>query len=250
MDRVSRGGALLAAARWLRFAAMLGTFWAGAGLFSLACWPLLLLPRAPRQRWARAGMMRGFRGYLALMHWSGEARFDLAALDAMRGAGPLVLAANHRSLLDAVLVVSRLPDIVCVAKPALWRHPCLGGALRAAGYLRADAPLQLVRDGVRTLAAGGQLLVFPEGRRGDGVVLGPLMGGFATIARHADVPVQTLVIESNSGFLGPGWPVLRAPDARLFYRVRLGERLRVESGRQQQGRAAVANSLAAALAAS
>jgi len=53
----------------------------------------------------------GFRCYLQLLALTGVFRFDLRALDALRDAGPLIIAPNHPSLLDAVMVLSRLPNV-------------------------------------------------------------------------------------------------------------------------------------------
>jgi len=39
--------------------------------------------------------------------------------------------------------------------------------------------------------------------------------------------VQTVFIESNSPFLGKGWPLFRRPAFPLVYRVRLGRRMTV-----------------------
>jgi hypothetical protein len=44
------------------------------------------------------------------------------------------------------------------------------------------------------------------------------------IAKHANVPVQTLVIETDSPFLSKGWPLFRRPTLPITYRVRLGKR--------------------------
>jgi len=44
------------------------------------------------------------------------------------------------------------------------------------------------------------------------------------IAKHALVPVQTVLIESNSAYLGKGWPIFRKPAMPIYYHVRLGRR--------------------------
>jgi hypothetical protein len=44
------------------------------------------------------------------------------------------------------------------------------------------------------------------------------------IAKHANVAVQTLVIETDSPFLSKGWPLFRRPTLPITYRVRLGKR--------------------------
>ena len=38
------------------------------------------------------------------------------------------------------------------------------------------------------------------------------------------MPVQTVFIETNSGFLGKGWSLLWTPKMPITYRVRLGKR--------------------------
>jgi hypothetical protein len=43
------------------------------------------------------------------------------------------------------------------------------------------------------------------------------------LTRHP-VPVQTLIIDTDSPFLGKGWPLFRRPDLPIVYKVRLGKR--------------------------
>ncbi|HEX3396621.1 MAG TPA: hypothetical protein VHS76_07955, partial [Steroidobacteraceae bacterium] len=52
----------------------------------------------------------------------------------------------------------------------------------------------------------------------------PLVGSVGLIAKHAKVPVQTLVIETDSPFLSKGWPLFKRPELPITYRVRLGQR--------------------------
>ena len=47
------------------------------------------------------------------------------------------------------------------------------------------------------------------------------------MARRAGVPVQTVFLESNSGYLGKGWGLFRKPEFPLVYRARLGRRFDV-----------------------
>ena len=41
---------------------------------------------------------------------------------------------------------------------------------------------------------------------------------------RAKVPVQTVLIETDSPFLAKGWPIYKVPRLPLAYRVRLGRR--------------------------
>jgi len=167
---------------------------------------------------------RGFRMYLGALRAAGACRFDLDALDGLRGAGPLILAPNHPSLLDAVMLLSRAPQAACVLKAALLDSVLFGAGARLAGYIRNDPPMGMVRRSVEVLREGGQLLLFPEGTRTVRAPLNPFRGAIALIARRAGAPVQTVFIEADSAFLGKGWPLTRRPPLPLHYRVRLGRR--------------------------
>jgi 1-acyl-sn-glycerol-3-phosphate acyltransferase len=176
------------------------------------------------------GVIRGgFRGLIALAEALGLMRCDLAALDALWEERGLVVAPNHPSLLDVLLIGSRVPRAVCITKARLWDNPFLGGGARMAGYIRNDVPLRLVRRAAAEVRAGANLLVFPEGTRtvGGGAV-NPFKPGFALIARQAGAPVQVVLIESDTPYLRKGWPLLRKPSFPLVYRVRLGPRVPVE----------------------
>lgn len=223
---------IAACARWLRdtiaFYGLYAVFAIGSFGLGLGCFLLsLVLPvriGAPLGQRIIGGW---FRLYLAMLRRAGLLLADLGALDTLRGETGLVIAPNHPSLLDVVLVISRLPGTVCIAKPAVWNNPLLGGGARLAGYLRSDSPLRLVRSARAALAEGRFLLVFPEGTRTRRFPVNAFKPGFALIARRARAPVQTVFIEADTPFLGKGWPLLRRPTLPLVYRVRLGRRFRV-----------------------
>ena len=48
------------------------------------------------------------------------------------------------------------------------------------------------------------------------------------IAHLAQVPIQTVIIETDSPYLGKGWPIWRTPPVPIVFRARLGERFAPE----------------------
>jgi 1-acyl-sn-glycerol-3-phosphate acyltransferase len=187
-----------------------------------------LVPVRRRARVGQWGIMTGFRIYLGVMRATGLARFDLGALDALAGQGAMVIAANHRSLLDAVLIISRLPRVVCITKAGLWDNLFLGGGIRLAAYIRNDTPLRLIRAAGAALRGGQHLLIFPEGTRAADESLGAFKPGFALMAKAAGVPVQTVILRSNSPYLRKNWGLFRQPAFPLIYRATLGRRFCIE----------------------
>ena len=196
----------------------------GAGLLH----PLLRQPRATRL--GRAGIARGYRWYWASARAFGLMEIDAAVLDALHfEPGGLIVAANHPTMLDALVLVSRLPRSVCIMKAALMRNVFLGAGARLARYICNDSPRGMVRSAVECLRDGGQLVMFPEGTRTVDRPINRLRPGIALIARLAQVPIQTVLIETDSPYLGKGWPIWRPPALPIRIRVRLGERFVAEA---------------------
>jgi 1-acyl-sn-glycerol-3-phosphate acyltransferase len=193
--------------------------------WSVCALPLyFLLPRRIGTAVGRRGIMSGFRLYAWSLSVTRTYHLDLRDVDSLRGGPPLILAPNHPCLIDALLILTRHPNIVCVMKSALMRNVFLGSGSRLARYVRNDSSRQMVKESVWHLREGGILLLFPEGTRTTRPPINPLVGSVGLIAKHANVPVQTLVIETDSPYLSKGWPLFRRPALPITYRVRLGKR--------------------------
>lgn len=184
-----------------------------AMVLNIVCAPLLLLPNRSRYGPAVRTVIRelfrsGCRGVHALrliyVDWHG---FTPEAL-----AGPAVYISNHPGLLDAPWILARLPDAICIFKPAIMRNPALGPAAVMAGYACGDSGVDLIRDVAERVAAGRSLLIFPEGTRtAPDVQLNPFKPGFALIAARAHVPVRLITIRAPRDLVPKGWPWWRAP---------------------------------------
>jgi 1-acyl-sn-glycerol-3-phosphate acyltransferase len=183
-----------------------------------------LLPRRIGTAVGRRGIMLGFSLYAWSLSITRSYRLDLAEIDSLRGGPPLILAPNHPCLIDAPLILTRHPNIVCVMKSALMRNVFLGSGARLARYVRNDSSRQMIKESMAHLREGAVLLLFPEGTRTTRAPINPLVGSVGLIAKHAHVPVQTLVIETDSPYLSKGWPLFRRPRLPISYRVRLGKR--------------------------
>jgi len=210
------------------------------GLLSLgwnALAPLasLVLPRARAGTLGRAAVSRIYRTTWASARRLGLMEIDSSALDALRDEpGGLIVAANHPSMLDALVVVARLPRGVCVMKAELLRNVFLGAGARLAQYIRNDVGRGMVRDAVASLREGNQLVLFPEGTRTVKAPVNPFKPGITLIAHLAQVPIQTVVIETFSPYLTKGWPLLKAPPMPVRMRVRLGKRFAADPDHRAQ----------------
>lgn len=183
-----------------------------------------LLPRRLGAAVGRRGIMRGFSLYAWSLSITRAYRLDLRAIDSLKAGPPVILAPNHPCLIDALLILTRHPNLVCVMKSQLMRNVFLGSGSRLARYVRNDSSRQMVKESVAHLREGGVLLLFPEGTRTVREPINSLVGSVGLISKHAGVPVQTLIIETDSPFLSKGWPLFKRPTLPVTYKVRLGKR--------------------------
>ena len=201
----------------------------GLGLNSLAwngvaflLYPLL--PRALGRRVGRGMIAYGYRVFWTVAGYSRMIRLDANVLDALRDEEGLIVVANHPSMLDAVMIVARLPRAACIMKASLAYNPFLGPGARLARYIRNDSAYGMVQCVVRDLQEGGQLVLFPEGTRTTQAPINPFHASFAIIAKRAQVPVQAVFIDTASPYLGKGWPLWRLPPLPIRFTVRLSRR--------------------------
>jgi 1-acyl-sn-glycerol-3-phosphate acyltransferase len=201
--------------------------------WSLVC--LVLFPFLSREQGiviGRAAISSVYRGFWTTLQWLGLMRLDCTALDALRDDAGLIIAANHPSALDGLLVIARVPRGVCIMRASLMRNPFLGAGARLARYICNDPPSGMVRGAVASLQEGGQLVMFPEGTRTVHPPLNAFRPGVTLIAHMAVVPIQTVFIEAGSPYLSKGWPIWRAPAFPLVFRIRLGRRFAPEVDHQ------------------
>lgn len=176
----------------------------------------------------RRGVTALFRHFFRFTEALGILIIDAGALDAIDQTEAMIIAPNHPSVLDALILISRLDGLGCIMKATVLDNILLGAGARLAGYIRNDAPKSMLRLATAELTRGGQIIIFPEGTRTVAAPVNEFKLGFASIARNAGVPVQAVIIETDTPFLSKGWPVLKKP-ARfpMRFRVRLGERFEV-----------------------
>jgi len=183
-----------------------------------------ILPRRLGTAVGRRGIMTGFSLYAWSLSITRTYRLDLRDIDSLKAGPPVILAPNHPCLIDALLILTRHPNLVCVMKSELMRNVFLGSGSRLARYVRNDSSRQMVKESVAHLREGGTLLLFPEGTRSVREPLNALVGSVGLISKHAGVPVQTVIIETDSPFLSKGWPLFKRPTLPVTYKVRLGKR--------------------------
>lgn len=141
-------------------------------------------------------------------------------------AGALVVA-NHPTLIDYVFLTSLMPACGCVVKTALWNNFFMRGVIRLAGYIPNSEPATLLAACGAELAAGGRILIFPEGTRttpGEPLVL---QRGAANIAVRCGADLRVVRIACAPPVLTKHRPWWRTAPSRPFFTISVGEKIRV-----------------------
>lgn len=183
-----------------------------------------LLPADAGRRCGRRGIFVGFRCYTWTLRAMGIFKLDLQVLRALRDGPPVVIAPNHPSLIDALFIVAHVPNVACIMKSAVGNNVLLGAGARLARYIGNEPTRMMIADAVAELRRGNSVLLFPEGTRTVQAPINPLTASVAIIARRANAPVQTLLIEQSNALLSKQRSLWSWQPLPVVYRMRLGRR--------------------------
>ena len=134
--------------------------------------------------------------------------------------GRALVAAKHQCMFDVFAQFVVLPDSCFVMRKELMLIPFFGWYAWKQRMVVIDrdggsaALRQMVRDGQDRLAEERQLLIFPEGHRGEPGVAGDYQPGVAGLYRDLGLPAH--LVATNSGMHWPAHGILRRPGTIVF----------------------------------
>lgn len=166
-----------------------------------AIWMLLLLP-LPR-RLNTLALSFWSKGIFFGLRWIADIRIEVRGREYLP-TGPALIAAKHQSMFDVFSQFGLLPDACFVMKKELLRVPLFGWHGLKAGMIVVDraghaaALKKLVRDTLDRMKEVRQVVIFPEGTRGQVGVPGDYKPGIAALYRELDLPVTPLALNCGA----------------------------------------------------
>lgn len=133
---------------------------------------------------------------------------------------PVLVIANHPSLLDVVFLLWSIPELVSVVKAQWYGSWLLGPLLQATdhipgpgfeGDVESGEAAPVVRRIEEALARGDSVLAFPEGTRSPPGGLRRFRRGAIAAAVRTGAPILPLLIRVDPPFLTKGQAVLDVP---------------------------------------
>jgi len=178
----------------------------------------------------RAGLQRRFSRYLKLLSRWRVVDVEFVGFEDCEHWSRSVIAPNHPSIIDAVALVSRIPGLDCVMNSRLLHDPVMGGAARLCDFVCNSAAIPMVKSCERRLAAGSNILIFPEGTRTTEPPLGPVHHGYVLAAIRAGAAIRTVIIECDSAYFGHSFSFFRPARCPMWFRLTAGKIFHPGSG--------------------
>jgi 1-acyl-sn-glycerol-3-phosphate acyltransferase len=177
--------------------------------------PLMLAPRT----WMVASWRPWSRMVMFLLRVVCGIRVEFRGQQYMPAKRALI-APKHQCMFDVFAQFAVLPDSCFVTKQELMWIPFFGWYAFKARMISVDragqaaALRKMVADAKDRFADERQLVIFPEGHRGEPGVAGDYKPGIAALYRELDVPVHP--IATNAGVHWPAHGVLRRPGTIVY----------------------------------
>ena len=174
-----------------------------ASLFLLPLFRLVSKDKATYRERVQHLVSRFFRLFLWSMETLGLIRITTRFAEKLADFDEaFVVVANHPMLIDVVLILSRMPQVGCVVKQALYRNFFLKGMVKSAGYIcNSDNPKALLDACIANVSSGHSLLIFPEGSRTPPEGLRDFRRGAARIALEAGCRILPITIACDPPML-------------------------------------------------
>ena len=183
---------------WLRSLAFQSAFYAWTVVLGVLTLPVLLLPRPAVLGVARLWIDGTFWLLSNVVGLTYEVRGE-----SHRAAGPAIYALKHQSAWEALALLRLFRDPAILIKEQLVWVPIVGWYLSRLGMIPIDRRagagtlMRMVRKARERLAAGQDIVVFPEGTRTAPGELPPYRPGIAALYAALGVPVVPVALNSG-----------------------------------------------------
>jgi 1-acyl-sn-glycerol-3-phosphate acyltransferase len=137
--------------------------------------------------------------------------------------GSYVVAANHESFADILVLLACLPlRVRFLAKRSIFRVPVLGWSIAAAGFIPVDRGRRergsaVLERAAKRLAGGRSVVIFPEETRTRNGELLPFKKGAALLAARAGLPMLPVGLHGTRRVLPRG--AFRMASGRVVLRA-------------------------------
>ena len=138
--------------------------------------------------------------------------------------GPFIIAANHQSNFDPILVGALAHDrlFISIARDSLFKSKFLAFMMQGFGVIpvrRGESDTKAIRGAIAVLEKGQGILLFPEGTRSQDGSIGQFQRGLWLLIKKSQAPVLPFAIEGTFDV----WPIGTSPKLSGYVESCAGE---------------------------
>jgi 1-acyl-sn-glycerol-3-phosphate acyltransferase len=200
----------------------IGAFIPGIYVFLIAIIPS---HQDVKQARARKAIQLLCRFYVNFMQFLGLISFNIERKHVGPIEGHLIIS-NHSMLIDALFVLAYVDDLCCVVKEQLCHNPVTRIPVRLAGYVSNSAADFVEQTSIK-IAAGENVLIFPEGTRNSYDTQLDFKRGAANIAVISNCPVLPLIIKATPRTVQKGESWYQLPEVKSRITIRINPALSI-----------------------
>jgi len=191
--------------------------------------PFMRLALHPKERFKKHGrrfVSSSMRFYLGILRVIGIVEVKADEREEFRTLKSKIIAANHPSILDIVVLFSLIPNADCIVNARLARN-IVGGVIRQLYIFNSLDFEDLLKACTESLKQGNCLIVFPEGTRTPRQGKIVYKKGATRIALYSDCNILPVLIGGNDKYgLGKKDPWATAnPTERYIYQIKMAEEI-------------------------
>lgn len=201
-----------------------GMFGIGGLLLTVFVFPLqklLISDIKEQKRIARKTVQYSFKLFIGIMVFTRVLQTNVENKLVLNNLQGQLILANHPSLIDVVVLLSIIPNADCVVKAHLFKNPFIRGVIKNAGYISNADPEGLLNACKASLAAGNNLIIFPEGTRTSPGTEIVFQRGAANIALRCQVPITGVLINVTPSTLTKAESWYQIPAEKAIFSMRL-----------------------------
>lgn len=173
-------------------------------------------------------IQRSFYLFCETMRISGVMDYKFSGAKKLKADQRCIIVANHPSLIDYVLITSRLSQCDCIVKDAIWQNLFMKGVVKSAGYIPNANSDSLLKDCERRFDDDHVLLIFPEGTRTTPGKPSFLQRGAAQIAVKTATDLRVVCITVTHSCLTKDKKWYQVPERRPFFHIEVKEKIAIE----------------------
>lgn len=206
-------------------------FGIGAGIISFFIFPYikLTIPKE-RQMFAYANVIhKAWQYFTQSIQDNGLLNITFQNKDVLENLSGKIVVANHPTFIDIIVLISAIPNAVCLAKKETLKNPLFRNIVKSV-YIINDIDLELLKkESDALLKKGFNIVIFPTGTRTKPDEELKLHKGSAVISLNSNAGIIPVKITTDYPFLQKGQPIYDIGDRVVHFNLEVKEEISPEN---------------------